>query len=266
MGTMLMAAGLPAGEPPERWNLERPEAVTSVHRAYRAAGARVLQTNSFGGSWPRLAPFGLSDQVEPINRAAVALAREAAGAEAFVAGTVGPTGLRMAAGEGADRFQESFAEQIAALLDAGVDLLLIETMVDPVEAVAAVGAARALTEIPVVVTFTFDRYGRTPSGATPEEAAAAALAAGADGTGANCCEGPESLLAPLRAMRAAFPETPLVAQPSAGLPTSVGGGLHYPLGPAEWAAGARRLLSHAAWIGGCCGTTPEYMGTGVLSR
>jgi 5-methyltetrahydrofolate--homocysteine methyltransferase len=261
MGTRLMAAGLPPGEPPERWNRERPEAVAAVHRAYRAAGAVVLQTNTFGATRSRLAPFGLAREMEAINRAAVELAREAAGEGALVAGTVGPTGLRPVSGEEWERLREEFAEQVAALLAAGVDLLLVETICDPREGATAASTARSLTDRPVLVTFTFDRRGRTPSGASPEETAAAVLNAGADGAGANCGEGPQSLLLPLTRMRAAFPGVPLVAQPSAGLPTPGPAGPRYPLGPQEWAAEARRLAGLAAWLGGCCGTTPEYLET-----
>jgi 5-methyltetrahydrofolate--homocysteine methyltransferase len=259
MGTMLQAAGLPLGEAPERWNRERPEAVAAVHRAYRAAGAEVLQTNSFGGTRPRLEACGLAGELEAVNRAAVELARAAADGAAYVAGCVGPTGLRLAPGEPLALLQEAFAEQIGVLVAAGVDLILIETMWDVREAMAAVTAARAASALPLLVTLTFDRHGRLPDGTTAAEAAAAVAAAGADGVGANCCEGPESLLPALAAMRFACPDLLLVAQPSAGLPVRENSRLTYPVAPDAFGACAARLAPLARLLGGCCGTTPAHI-------
>jgi 5-methyltetrahydrofolate--homocysteine methyltransferase len=260
MGTMLQQAGLPLGACPEAWNLTRPAAVAAVHRAYCEAGAQIVQTNSFGGTRARLATCGLADQVAAINRAAVALARDAVRETTYVAGTIGPTGLSCESGQAEVPWQELFAEQIEALAAAGVDLFLVETMSDPREAAAAIAAARAAGSLPVLATMTFDASGRTLRGATPVEAAEGMVAAGADGLGANCGEGPASLYPVIAAMRAAFPALPLVVQPNAGLPSvGAGGRLTYPIDAVTFAQWADRFASLAGLVGGCCGTTPEYI-------
>jgi methionine synthase I (cobalamin-dependent) len=259
MGTMLQQAGLPLGASAEAWNLSHPAAVVAVHRAYREAGAEIVQTNSFGGTRARLAVCGLEEQVAAVNRAAVALAREAVGETAYVAGTVGPTGVSLGPGQEEPPWQELFTEQIDALAETGVDLFLIETIVDPREASAAIAAARRAGSVPVLATVTFDAGGKTLWGATAVDAARALVEAGAEAVGANCGEGPAALYPVIAAMRAALPKLPLVVQPNAGLPTVARGRPCYPIDAATFGHWAARLAPLAQIVGGCCGTTPEHI-------
>jgi 5-methyltetrahydrofolate--homocysteine methyltransferase len=287
MGTMLQQAGLALDGCPESWNLEWPERVSAVHLDYRDAGAEVLQTNSFGGNWFRLRHVGLAERMVEVNRAAVRLAREAAGnGGPLVAGCVGPTGGRLAFPAPArdtpalcdrvtaphlfpltpEEAAEAFAAQAAVLDAAGVDLLLIETMTDVAEAQVAVRAARAVTALPVVATMTFGRDGRTMAGGDPAERVPARRAgvllaeAGAAAVGANCGEGPAALLPVIERLRAALPALPLVAQPSAGLPRWVRGRPVYDVDPATMAIWACRLVEAGAdLVGGCCGSTPDHI-------
>jgi 5-methyltetrahydrofolate--homocysteine methyltransferase len=264
MGAMLQARGLPAGVLPEVWNLERPDVVRAVHRAYVEAGAQMLVTNTIGGNRLRLegAGLGAAAMVIAMNRAAATLAREVAGDEVWVAGSVGPTGMLMAPyGElSVAEAEEMFAEQIVALAEGGVDAILIETQHDGDEAYAAVRAARENAALPVLCTFAFDVRGRTLMGLRPDEAARRALDAGADLVGANCGEGPAAVEAGLAPMRAVC-ERPLVAQANAGMPRLGGhGDAVWDVTPAEMADHALRCLTLGAGIiGGCCGTGPAHI-------
>ncbi|MGD9002680.1 MAG: homocysteine S-methyltransferase family protein, partial [Anaerolineae bacterium] len=189
MGTMLQAAGLPLGAAPEGWLLENPRAVGDVHRAYIEAGADLILTCTFGGTRLRLERSGLGGRVGEINRRAAEVAREAAGDAVLVAGDIGPMGEFLAP-LGAMSYTEAvdvFAEQAAALAQAGVDVLYVETMSALDEARAAVeGALRVADGIPVTATLSFDSHGRTNMGVRPEEAAEALLELGVDALGANC--------------------------------------------------------------------------------
>jgi 5-methyltetrahydrofolate--homocysteine methyltransferase len=264
MGAMLQARGLPAGVLPEVWNLERPDVVQGVHRAYIEAGAQMLVTNTIGGNRLRLEGAGLGAvaTVIAVNRAAATLAREMAGDEVWVAGSVGPTGMLMAPyGDlSVAEAEEVFAEQIVALAEGGVDAILVETQHDGDEACAAVRAAKQNTTLPVLCTFAFDVRGRTLMGLRPEEAARRALDAGADLVGANCGEGPAAVEAGLAPMRAVC-ERPLVAQANAGMPRLGGhGDAVWDVTPAEMADHALRCLALGAGIiGGCCGTGPAHI-------
>jgi 5-methyltetrahydrofolate--homocysteine methyltransferase len=266
MGTMLFEAGLTSGEAPERWNLERPAVVREIHRAYRAAGARVLLTNTFGGNRFRLALHGLDDRVAELNRAGARLAADAARAEgdaAVVAGDIGPSGGILAPlGELArDDAVRGFAEQAAALAEGGVDLLWIETMsaLEEVEA-ALEGARRGAPGLPVVVTLSFDTHGHTMMGVSPAQAATRLRALGAAAVGGNCGLGPAELLPAIGAMQAAAPDAVLVAKPNAGLPELVDGRPVFAGSPAEMAEYARRFVAAGARVvGGCCGSTPAHL-------
>lgn len=263
MGTMLLAAGLTPGQPPEQWVLERPEAVLAVHRAYVEAGAELILTCTFGGTRPRLSRAGLEGRVSEVNRRAVELAREAAAGRAFVAGDIGPLG-ELLAPLGKRTYAEAvdlFAEQAAALAEAGVDVLYIETMSALEEAKAAVeGARRAAPHLPITLTFSFDTHGRTNMGVRPEQAAKAAREWGVVAIGANCGATLEMTEGALRRMRETDPEALLIAKPNAGLPRMEGGQVVYDATPEMMADFASRVLSLGVRVvGACCGSTPDHI-------
>ena len=266
MGTMLFAAGLTAGEAPERWNLDHPDRVRAIHRGYLDAGARIVLTNTFGANRFRLALHGLQDRVAELNLAAARLLRDeiaAAGVHALAAGDIGPSGeLLVPLGTlDPDAAADAFAEQAAALVAGGVDLLWIETMSDLGELEAAVrGARRAAPEIPLVATMSFDTHGRTMMGVTPAQAAETLAALGVDALGANCGRGPDEALAVVEAMRRAAPHLPIVAKPNVGLPELTGTQAVYRTEPAVMAEWALRFRDAGATIiGACCGSTPAHL-------
>ncbi len=254
MGTFLFSLGVPREACLEELNLSRPSLVEQVHAEYRAAGAEVLQTNTFGANAPRLAAHGLESKVANINREGVRLARAAAGGSAWVAGSVGPLGpgtMRVA--------RDSFREQIAALADAGADLILLETFRELSELGEALAAARSVCDLPVVAQVSPDENGNLLDGIPPEEFAQQIAAWGADVLGCNCGTGPKGIAATARRM-AALSDLPLAAQPSAGLPVELDGRLRYPCSPEEFSSAALSLLeSGVRLIGGCCGTTPDHI-------
>lgn len=267
MGTMLMANGLEFGDPPELWNLEHPELIRRVQRAYLAAGSQVILTNTFGGNRLRLELHGRADRVDQLNRTAAVLARvevDAADHPAVVAGDLGPTGQIMASIGGTltpEIAREVFAEQARGLAAAGVDVMWVETMSDIREAVAAIQGARdAAPDLPVIATMSFDTRGRTMMGVTPEQAAEALLEAGATAVGGNCGNGPEELVPVLERMRAAFPDVLLVAKGNVGMPQLVDMAVHYDTTPETMADFARRFRDAGAGvIGACCGSTPPHL-------
>ncbi|MEO8274310.1 MAG: homocysteine S-methyltransferase family protein, partial [Chloroflexota bacterium] len=235
MGTMLMANGLEFGDPPELWNLEHPEIIRRVQRAYLEAGAQVILTNTFGGNRLRLELHGRQDRVDELNRTAAVLARvevDAADHPAVVAGDLGPTGQIMQTIGGTltpEIAREVFAQQARALAAGGADVMWVETMSDVDEAVAAIrGAKDAAPDLPVIATMSFDTRGHTMMGVTPERAAAALLEAGAVAIGGNCGNGPEELVPVLERMRKAFPDAVLVAKGNVGMPQLVGMAVEYP--------------------------------------
>lgn len=265
MGTLLQDMGLDDGGSGELWNLDRPDAVRDAHRAYAEAGARVLTTNTFGGTRPRLEMHGLGDRVHEVNEAGARLARkEAERVGALVAGDLGPTGELMSplgTLEPAD-VQELFAQQLRGLVAGSIDLVLVETMSDAAEAEAAVAAAREVApQLPVVVTFSFDTNLHTMMGLSPAEAVRRLAAAGADAVGANCGRGPEEMTAIAAAMVAARPNgLLLVAQSNAGLPQVVGDHFEYDATPDDMAAHAVALREAGIdLVGACCGSTPAHL-------
>jgi 5-methyltetrahydrofolate--homocysteine methyltransferase len=266
MGTMLFEAGLTSGDSPERWNVERPGVIRDVHRAYRAAGVRILLTNTFGGTRFRLALHGLEGRVAELNEAAARLAAEVAhapGAGAVVAGDIGPSGgILVPLGElERDDAVAGFAEQAAALRAGGVDVFWIETMSALEEVAAAVeGVRRVAPGMPVVVTMSFDTHGHTMMGVSPERAGKELTALGAAAVGGNCGLGPAELLPAMAAMRGAVPDAVLVAKPNAGLPVLEDGRAVYRGSPEEMAAAVRGLVAEGVRIvGGCCGSTPAHL-------
>lgn len=261
MGTMLQEVGLPAGYCPERWNLEQPEVITAIHRRYVESGADIIETNTFGANRIKLEHYGLQSQADALNIAAVKAARAACGPKTKVAGSVGPTGKFITPlGELSFRqAYEVYYEQIAALAGAGVDMIIIETIIDIQEMRAALSAAKAATGKPVICQLSFGADVRTLTGTDPRTAAVVLEAMGADVIGANCSLGPAQLV-PVIAELANSCALPISVQPNAGMPELVQGQTIFPMGPADLAAWVPQLLSAgASYLGGCCGTTPDHI-------
>ena len=265
MGTLLQDAGLEDGVPGELWNLENPDAVRAAHAAYAAAGARLLTTNTFGGTRPRLDMHGLGDRVGEVNRTAAQIARSVADERGLlVAGDLGPTGELLAPLGTLTReeAQELFAEQLTGLVEGGIDLVLVETLSDLGEADAALAAAREVApDLPVAVTMSFDTNLRTMMGVRPGDAVARLAAAGADAVGGQ--------LRPRtrgdgdhRRGDGAGPHRRvlLIAQSNAGLPQVVGDHFEYDATAADMASHATRLAELGIdLVGGCCGSTPTHI-------
>ncbi|MBN1399497.1 MAG: homocysteine S-methyltransferase family protein [Anaerolineae bacterium] len=261
-GTMLQAQGLPAGTLPEAWNVERPEVVQAVYRAYADAGAQYVTANTFGGNRPRLADAGLAEQADELNRLGIALAKDAVGDRVWVGASIGPTGqlVEPYGTLSVAELEAIYADQIRVVAEAGADIILIETQHQVEEACAAVSAAKAETALPVFCTFSFNVKGRTMMGLRAEDAARRAEEAGADVVGANCGDGPPAILAALEQMRTAT-DLPLLAKPNAGIPQAgEGGQALWDVTPEEMVAHARAFVALGARvIGGCCGTTPAFI-------
>ena len=266
MGTILFTHGMPVGEAPEAWLLtpEGSRAVTEVHRAHVAAGARLVLTSTFGANRLRLEESEIAGRTVDVCRAAIDAARAGVGAETIIAASMGPTGgLLVPYGlldPGAVR--AAYAEQAAAVAEAGAAVLWIETMMDLGEAAAAVdGAREGAPGLPVVATMTFAPNGRTMFGNWPDAVAATLAEHGAAGIGANCGDGFAPVEQVMSAMAAAAPGLHLVAKANAGIPTvSADGDTQYPATPADAAGYARRAADAGATIiGGCCGTLPAHV-------
>jgi 5-methyltetrahydrofolate--homocysteine methyltransferase len=266
MGTMLFALGLEQGGSPELWNIEHPDRIASVHRAYITAGAQIILTNTFGCNRMRLELHKLSGRVAELNRAAARIARgeaDAAAQPVLVAGDIGPSGGILAPyGDMTfEAAEEAFEEQAAALVDGGADVLWIETMSDLEEMRAAVeGARKAAPGIPIIMTMTFDTRGRTMFGVTPEQAVERLGQLGAAALGGNCGNGIEEITDVVKKMQAAGPGVALVAKSNAGIPHLVNGTPVYDATPermGEYAATVRDL--GATIIGACCGSTPDHI-------
>ena len=261
MGTMLYARGVFVNRSFDALNLSRPDLVEEIHRAYREAGADVLETNTFGANRPKLETFGLGDQLLELNREGIRISRRAAGEQAYVAGALGPLGLRMAPrGQTTEREAEAyFREQALALSTGGVDLFVLETFRSVSEICAAIRAVRSVSELPVVAQMTTDESGDAPDGVGPEVFAPRLEDAGATMVGVNCGCGPASTLETVERLHAATP-VPLAAQPNAGLPRLVEGRTIYMSSPDFMASYARRFVRLGVkLVGGCCGTTPEHI-------
>lgn len=257
MGTVLQQKGLPPGGQPELLNLTNPDLIRAVHRAYIDAGSQVVYTNTFGANRHKLARTGHS--VDEIVRAAVQIAREAAGDKALVALDIGPLG-ELLEPMGSLSFEDAydlFRELAEAGADAGADLVVIETMTDLYEAKAALLAVKERTKLPAFVTMSFEASGRTFTGCTIPSMARTLEGLGADAIGLNCSLGPD-LLAPLLAELCRSVRIPVIAKPNAGLPDPVDG--HYDMGPDAFVEALLPCLDAGVSIfGGCCGTSPEYI-------
>ncbi len=261
MGTMLYSKGISLNACFDELNLTNPQLVKEVHLGYVKAGAEVIETNTFGATRIRLHKFDLSDKVREINLAGARLAREVAGDDLYVAGSVGPLGLRLEplGPTSLEEAREAFREQIAALVEGGIDLIVVETMIDVNEAHQALLAARDVCSLPVVVQMTIQDDGSTPSGTPPEDFTRQLDAWGADLIGLNCSVGPAAVQDGLERM-ATVTSKKLSAQPNAGLPRTVQGRNIYLCSPEYMASYARRFIQTGArLVGGCCGTTPEHI-------
>ncbi len=266
MGTILNQRGVGFDGCFDELNLKNPALVAEVHHEYIDAGSQIIQTNTFGANRYKLARHGLEDRVGDINAAGVELARRIVSASfkpVLIAGDIGPLGVRLApfGRVQPEEARSAFREQIQALVKAGVDLLIIETMTDLFEVNEAIQAAHeCCPEIPVVASMTFTRDDRTLLGDDPAKVALRIHEFGASLIGINCSGGPNQLLRILKQMHLAVPDGQFSVMPNAGWPEQVGGRIKYPAAPeyfgdyalSFWQAGARL-------IGGCCGTTPEHI-------
>lgn len=260
-GSNLRSAGMPVGVSPELWVLEHPEVLLELQRGYVEAGSMVVMAPTFSANRLGLKGFGLEGRLGELNARLVALSKEAAGGKALVAGDLSTMGRPlepvgdMAYGEAYDVYRE----QMEVLAEAGADLLAVETLMGTDEALAALDAAAGL-DLPVLVSFSVEADGGVMFGGTAWEAAVMAQEMGASAVGVNCSVGPDQLESVIRAVRAAV-EIPVIAKPNAGLPVmDEAGQAHYSMGPGEFARYTCILAEAGAGVlGGCCGTTPDYI-------
>ena len=262
MGSMLQAAGLPEGLLPDVWGMENPQAVQGVHRAYLEAGCRLITTNTFGTSAPKLAPYGVTPaQVMTAAVANVRAAMDQAGVtDGYVCADIGPSGklLRPYGDLDFEAAVGLFAETVRAAAQAGADCILIETMSDLYEMKAAVLAAKENCDLPILASLIFDETGKLLTGGSPRAAVALLEGLGVDVFGLNCGLGPKEM-APVFQALWEDTSTPLLLQPNAGLPRSEGGKAVYDVSPADYARQMRPLAPMATLLGGCCGTTPDHL-------
>ena len=269
MGTMLYERGVFIHRCYDELNLSQPDLIRAIHEEYLQAGAEIVETNTFGGNRFRLQRHGLQDKVHDVNVAGAKIARQAAdqvrdkqATEAYVAGSVGPIGVQIEP-LGKVSFEEArtaFAEQIRALAEGGVDLLMLETMSSLNEMHQAIQAAReAAPELPILAMMTIDEEGNTLDGSSPELAAKKLTEWGADVVGCNCSAGPATILSAIERMRTTT-TLPLVAMPNAGMPRAVDGRNIYLCSPEYMASFARKFAQAGVqFVGGCCGTTPSHI-------
>ncbi|MBN2538484.1 MAG: homocysteine S-methyltransferase family protein [Deltaproteobacteria bacterium] len=259
-GTELQKKGMPAGVCPEIWCLDNPDIIGAVHAGYRDAGADIVTASTFGANRIKLNQYGTYDVVR-VNRDLALLARGAVGAGILVGGDIGSTG-RFVRPFGDLKFEDAieiYKEQVRGLLEGGVDLFLIETMMDIQETRAALIAVKELTDTFTSVTMTYEAHGRTLNGTDPVTALITLQSLGADAVGCNCSTGPEEMLELIEAMKP-WATVPLVAKPNAGMPELIDGATIFTMGADTFASFGTRFASRGAnLLGGCCGTTPEYI-------
>jgi len=261
MGTMLYSKGVFINKCYDELNLRNPEIVLEVHRQYVKAGAEILETNTYGANRVKLHGFGIEEELRDINMRAAELARKAAGDSVYVAGAIGPLGIRIEpyGATSQDEARDIFREQAGALNDAGVDLFICETFSNVDEMEQAIAAIRDVCTLPIVAQMTVGVDGRTIYGDTPRVLAQRLDRAGADVIGLNCSVGPDVMLDAIEEMAAATAKK-ISCQPNAGLPRDVNGRQMYMASPDYFAKYAKRLIHKGVkFIGGCCGTTPEHI-------
>ena len=262
-GTNLIARGLPRGKTAEEWVLENPEGILTLHCDFINAGSNIILTSTFGGSEIRLNRSGLEEKHKEINSAAVDLAKKAVdGRQILVAGSMGPLGemLQPYGTLDAETARKNYMQQAAELTTAGVDLLLIETQFDIAEATLAVEAAKSVSDLPVICSFSFDRGTKTMMGVSPTKFAEAIAPLGAAALGINCGKSLEDNLNALKEL-SSVTELPIWFKPNAGLPKMDDHGhAVYDVAPEQMAAHLSSWIENGARIiGGCCGTSPEHL-------
>ena len=261
-GTNLMRAGMPRGVCTEQWVLEHPQTILKLQREYAAAGSEVLYAPTFCANRYALKDYGLEERLHTMNVSLVQLTRKAAGAGVLVAGDMTTLG-RPVEEDGAHCYQallRVYREQAEALVDGGVDLFAVETMMGVTESMAAVEAIRSVCDLPILCTLSVQSDGKAYFDGNAAEAAASLEELGADAVGVNCASGPDQLESVVRMMKNAC-TLPIVAKPNAGLPVMTEHGeAVYPMDAQQFAEGVERLVqAGASLIGGCCGTTPEHI-------
>ena len=260
-GTNLQQAGMPGNACPEQWILEHPDVMRSLQRSYVEAGTQILYAPTFTGNRIKLAEYGLADQLADINTRLVALAKEAAQGQAFVAGDLTMTGQQLyPLGElQFEQLVDIYKEQAKVLCDAGADLFVVETMMSLQETRAAVIAIKEICDLPVMASLTFEDDGRTLFGTNPETAVVVLQSLGVDAVGLNCSTGPMEMVEIVGQMYA-YANIPILAKPNAGLPELENGQTVYKTSPQEFAEAGKKLVdAGAAALGGCCGTTPAHI-------
>lgn len=261
-GSNLIAAGMPRGVCTETWVLEHKEIMQDLQRAYIDAGSRIIYAPTFGANRASLSLHNLEDHIKEMNTSLVSLSKEAAGDRAFVAGDITTTGKMMEpAGDLSyeDAF-EIYKEQISLLHEAGADLLVAETMINIEETLAAADAAAQVCDLPILCSLTVEADGSIFSGGNAVEAALALESAGVSAVGINCSVGPDQLVSVVRNIKESV-SIPVIAKPNAGMPfIDDQGNALYSMGPKDFARHMKVLVENgASVIGGCCGTTPEYI-------
>ncbi len=264
-GTFLHQKGLKVQECPESWNIERPADVLDIAQSYVDAGADIILTNSFGGSPFKLAGYGLQDRTFEFSKAAAEISKKAAGDQALVLGSIGPTGKMVMMGEvPEEELMKGMMEQARGLVAGGVDGIVVETMSDLEEARITIKAIKSVTDLDVACTFTFSRTQsgeyRTMMGAGVAEFLEMCSEAGAEVVGANCGNGTAGMIEIVREIRAIDDKIPILVHANAGLPRYMDGETVFPESPGEMAPQMKELVAAGANIvGGCCGTTPEHI-------
>lgn len=260
-GTQLQKRGMPAGVCPEQWVIEHPEVIIDVQKAYIDAGADIVYTCTFGGNRVKLDEFGLGEKTFEFNKRLAQLSRQAAGSKALVAGDIAPTG-RFIKPFGDMLFEEcvdAYKEQVEGLLEGGVDLFVIETMMDIQEARAALLAVKESCSLPVMVSMTYDSDKRTLTGTDPVTALITLQSMGADAVGCNCSTGPTDMIEIIKLMKP-YAKVPLLAKPNAGLPKLINGVSVFDMGAEEFGSYTADFAeAGVTLLGGCCGTSPEYI-------
>ena len=256
-GSNLMKAGMPKGVCTEKWVLEHPDTIIQLQRAYAEAGSQIIYAPTFAANRISLANHGLSDQVDHYNHALVALSKEAVQGRALIAGDITTTSKMDAE---YDELLSAYEEQITALVDAGVDLFVAETMLSVDETVVALDAAQAVCDLPMICTLSLEADGSAMYGGNAVEAVLTLQEMGAAAVGLNCSVGPDQLEAVVASMKEVA-TVPIIAKPNAGMPfIDDKGEAHYDMNADDFARHTKHLVEVGAGIvGGCCGTTPEYI-------